>query len=810
MISTVTLNCLKVVILLFSFTTVCASKSNVLTYNDVEGDQENNSEYTFAITGVDRDNEYTYPNDHSDRSGADMDQEDDGHDSEYTVHVTYEEIYRVLVFLITTYVAGIIAKNLGMPALVGEIATGFLLGPPLADFVPYKKAFVLVGEIGLIALLLEAGIELDVAQLRQTGTRAMAIAFTGSLLSVGIGMFMSYIFGNSLKAGLAVGASFAPTSLGVAASALGGGGMINTAVGQLIIASCVVDDIIGLILLSMFQVLVKDDAKVIEYFIPLISSFGFLILLGYPAITFLPRFIQDKFLPSFPRKFKFMAMFGLLAALTMAYLPLMNYTKSSYLTGAFLAGATFSQVPHAYEEFMHSSHSIIEWLLRVFFSASIGFQVPLKEFTSLSVIGMGFALWGTCVLIKLFVAFFVPRFEQADKDAIYNPYTRDFIVTGLSMTCRGEFSFIIAAFALSEGVIQADLYAAVVFAVLLSAITSPFMLLRCISHFRDLKEKHMAATNPKDGDDTMPLHFHICLESENAWSLLSLLQNEIRGLNLDVLDLRTGHSRGINPKIRNDVYVRDKEIRIPIVTVKAQKENQASLVRVSSKPSLFRAVSAGSLVDLQDVQCPEDLEAAENVIKQVDIEKIITNRERAIQSSLYDILQYIGITTLDVEQWNPWDWTNALDTMVLKRANGELADVKFFMEIFDKADIDRNGSLDADELYTVLDAEGMNVTKEGISAMITHVDADGDGEIDRAEWEESITHYLDEKMNKKKVSLRTLLEDSTHKLPKSAVGNEERSIGSHSSHALLTTLTETEQPLIGDFLTETEQPLTVD
>ena len=121
---------------------------------------------------------------------------------------------------------------------------------------PYEEALVLIGEIGLIALILEAGIELDVAQLKQTGTRALAIAVTGSVLPVGLGIGIAIATGRDVKAALAIGAAFAPTSLGVAASALSGGGMINTSVGQLIMAACVVDDIIGLILLSMFQVLV--------------------------------------------------------------------------------------------------------------------------------------------------------------------------------------------------------------------------------------------------------------------------------------------------------------------------------------------------------------------------------------------------------------------------------------------------------------------------------------------------------------------------------------------------------------------------
>jgi len=63
------------------------------------------------------------------------------------------------------------------------------------------------------------------------------------------------------------------------------------------------------------------------------------------------------------------------------------------------------------------------------------------------------------------------------------------------MTCRGEFSFIIAAFALSEGVIEPKMYAAVVWAVLLSATTSPFILLNAIEYFKGLQDKHLELTN---------------------------------------------------------------------------------------------------------------------------------------------------------------------------------------------------------------------------------------------------------------------------------------------------------------------------
>ena len=96
------------------------------------------------------------------------------------------------------------------------------------------------------------------------------------------------------------------------------------------------------------------------------------------------------------------------------------------------------------------------WLLRVFFSASIGFQVPVTQFSDPYVIGWGFIFY-LCVAAKLPLMFYVPRFE--DTKGSFNPLIRDRLITGLAMTCRGEFSFIIAAFALGEGLFSAQVYA---------------------------------------------------------------------------------------------------------------------------------------------------------------------------------------------------------------------------------------------------------------------------------------------------------------------------------------------------------------
>ncbi len=285
---------------------------------------------------------------------------------------------KTLIFLGAVFLFGKLFTFIGMPSLVGEIICGFLLGPPLANFVPFPRAMVLIGDIGLILLLLEAGIEIDVAQLKETGGRALAIACTGSVLPLLIGFGLAVAAGNNIRSAVAVGMVFSPTSLGVASNALSAGKMLNTPVGQIIVASCVLDDIIGLVLLSILQVLVDNDAEVWEYFVPIISAFGFLLLLGWCGLTWLPRLIEGTLMPLFPESMRDLGALGLMLLLLMAYLPLLNYTRASYLTGAFLAGLSFSQIHSVHKTFVHSTTNLMKWLLRIFFAASIGFQVRVK------------------------------------------------------------------------------------------------------------------------------------------------------------------------------------------------------------------------------------------------------------------------------------------------------------------------------------------------------------------------------------------------------------------------------------------------
>ncbi|KAL7544273.1 hypothetical protein ACHAWF_007655 [Thalassiosira exigua] len=646
-----------------------------------------------------------------------------------------------------------------MPALVGEIFAGFLLGPPLADFVPHPEALVLVGEIGLIMLLLEAGVELDVAQLRETGTRALAMGLTGTILPLCVGLGLARASGSaSMKSALAVGAAFSPTSLGVAASALKSGKMLDTPVGQLIVAACVVDDILALILLSLFQVLVKENPSIIEYFIPIISSVGFLVVLGGSAVTWMPRFIDDKILKRIPEPRRELAMFSVMTLMLLGYLPLLNYTKASYLTGAFLAGCTFSQIEHAHHAFMEKTHQLMTWLLRVFFAASIGFQVPVTQFGDPYVIGWGFILY-LCVAAKLPLGFYVPKFEDVKEGAGYNPFLRDRVITSLAMTCRGEFSFIIAAFALGEGLFTPQMYAAVVWAVLLSCITSPFMLLNLIKYFNNKQMEYLASTNPitlaKDGDGTQPLFLHIKVKAPAFGGMQEQFRKIVNDLGLELIDRRTNRDgRGLDATVQTDLYVRDATVTVKLQKIAAQRKIKKALASAmeesfaesarASNSMTFRKgslrLSTGNLshlslesLDREECECLEDAAREEDEI--IERGELI---EKRIGEELGDDAE------VAVDVWNPWPWTEVLDALVRHFGISEgMGDLSTFREIFDKIDADGSGEIDQDEMYETLARVGVEITEEGVITLVAMIDEDGNGDIDRDEWTNTVEFYLE-------------------------------------------------------------------
>lgn len=542
-----------------------------------------------------------------------------GGGGEFGVHIKYDDLWFAMLYLASIYVIGYIGQRfLLMPSLVGQIVSGIIMGPALLDIVPYPEAFVLFGEIGLVLLVVEAGVDIDVTTLKLIGVRGVIIATLGSIFPIAIGLAVAFAIGADTKAAIAAGAAFGPTSLGIAMNILRAAKFINTPTGQLIVAAAIIDDMIALIILSQLTGLV-GEITLSGVLIPVVSALGFLIIGGYLALAVLPglfdKFVFKNISKKNHGKVALLIMLGLVLGLMQAT----HYTKASHLMGAFIAGLVFCQDHHLHETFVSQFKRVLQWLMRIFFASTIGFQVPLKNFSSLKVIWQGL-LFTTALLGKLGVGFLVPNFSQTKN--FTGHHLRDCLLVGCSMAAEGEFAFVIAAFAVDKGLVDKDLYSSMVLAILLSTIIAPFSLRFTINFFakRAMQEKFDQIQETLQDEeeieaelkagirDGTTLFFSINTKSNAVWGILPKLIKAFFDMNLDVIDHRSWHSR-FGGTVINEVYVRGPPGESDITTI-IEKISKGTSDAIS-QPEAIITVSRW-------IPCIED-EEDENDMK-VDVE----------------------------------------------------------------------------------------------------------------------------------------------------------------------------------------------
>jgi Kef-type K+ transport system membrane component KefB len=204
---------------------------------------------------------------------------------------SFNEVYSCITFLIAIWASGKVAIFCKMPSLVGEIVVGVILGPNLLEFAPKTGALKMLGEIGLMLLFIEAGLDVDLETLRAVGLRGTGVSIVGSTIPFGIAFAIgSVVMDLDVKGAFVVGACVAPTSMGVALNVLRGGGVIQTAVGQLITAAAFIDAITALILLSEIEALENPSAW--GFIEPVVSAIVLLLLFGAFAIRVAPYLIN--------------------------------------------------------------------------------------------------------------------------------------------------------------------------------------------------------------------------------------------------------------------------------------------------------------------------------------------------------------------------------------------------------------------------------------------------------------------------------------------------------------------------------------
>jgi len=450
---------------------------------------------------------------------------------------TFDDLYNLFLFLTALWIVGKGCEKFGMPSVVGEIITGLVLGPELLKIAPeyHTNSLMLLGECGLILLVIEAGLEVDIKLLKVIGSRGVAVALAGSLVPVSMGFGIALACGAETKAAFAIGCCLAPTSMGIAVNVLKKGGVLNTQIGQLVIASAVLDDIISLVLLGVVSAL--EDPTPLKLITPLLVSFGFLLGVGFFAFYVMPV-VLPMLVKQVPEDLRDHFLLFCVFSLSLALIPAAHHAGSSHLLGSFLAGLCFCHNHHVHEVWGRQVKRIMQWLLRLFFGGTIAFEVPIKDIWTKEIISKAFALFAA-IVGKLATCVWAPGFPNRMYDAFK---------LGSAMSAWGEFAFILATMSHGEHIIDDEEFASVILAILMSVIIGPILLGYAIRCSNDEKKETVRTIKAEMDDlavvpeNRLRRYFKITLKSEAQWGFLYKAEDKMTELKLQILDRRIDYS----------------------------------------------------------------------------------------------------------------------------------------------------------------------------------------------------------------------------------------------------------------------------
>ncbi|MEO7837460.1 MAG: cation:proton antiporter, partial [Acidimicrobiales bacterium] len=166
----------------------------------------------------------------------------------------------ILVVLVAAKLAAELAERVGLPAVVGEILAGLAIGPSMLGLVAPSEVLRTLGELGVILLLLQVGLEMDLADLGAVGKASMLVAVVGVALPFVAGFGVMTAFGESGNTAVFVGAALTATSVGITARVFGDLGVLASVEARTVLGAAVADDVLGLIILTVVVRIVSQGS----------------------------------------------------------------------------------------------------------------------------------------------------------------------------------------------------------------------------------------------------------------------------------------------------------------------------------------------------------------------------------------------------------------------------------------------------------------------------------------------------------------------------------------------------------------------
>lgn len=382
--------------------------------------------------------------------------------------MNYSFLLIIAIILLSTKVLGLVSGKISMPQVVGALVAGLILGPSVLNVIQETDLVVVLSELGVIMLMFDAGLTTDLKELKNTGRAALIIAVLGILVPLvgGTALYMLY-FPNAedslyLLRALFIGVILTATSVSITVETLRELGRLQGKIGTAIMGAAVIDDILGIIVLTVISSFVNQGVNVLLVLLKIVLFFVFVGVIGfivYRLFAVLNRRYADKM-------HRRVAIYALSFCLILSFCA-ERFFNVADITGAYFAGLLLCNLPHV-REYASRRVSIISYMFfSPIFFASIGIKTDLHGMTP-ALLVFSILLLLVAILSKIIgcgLGAKLCRFSNHDALSI-----------GVGMVSRGEVALIVAQKGAASGLVSGAMFAPVILVVIVTTLITPILL----------------------------------------------------------------------------------------------------------------------------------------------------------------------------------------------------------------------------------------------------------------------------------------------------------------------------------------------
>lgn len=379
---------------------------------------------------------------------------------------TYEILRDLAIILLSAKICGMVARKLKAPQVAGQILAGLIIGPCFLGLVHPSDFISQMAEIGVILVMFSAGLETNLSDLIKTGPKALAIACNGVFVPFIFGALLYFAFYGfegigtpNFFAAMSIGAIMTATSVSITVAALQELGKLKGIVGTTILSSAIIDDVIGIVVLTFVIGFKNPDVKPYMVIIKTLLFFIVSFVGGIIAYKFF------KWLDNRNPHTQRIPIFGFVLCFALAYLA-EKYFGIADITGAYVAGIILCNLKDA--DYINTKTHISTYMI---FAPTFFVGIGLKTtFDS-----MNTKLFFFCIAFVV-VALLTKIIGCGLMAGLCRFNRNDSLKIGIGMMTRGEVALIVAQKCLSVGMITPEFFTAVILLIIISSILTPILL----------------------------------------------------------------------------------------------------------------------------------------------------------------------------------------------------------------------------------------------------------------------------------------------------------------------------------------------